>query len=945
MRALRGLMARIAGIFRRRQLDRRLDEELRFHLEMQARELEAGGLGPEEARRAARLALAPGGSTSPLVEAYRAQGGVPALETLAQDLRYAARMLRKSPGFTAVALLSLAFGTGTNCAIFSVVDALLLKPLPVPNANRLVVLRKHGLSGGDDPPPWFSYSAYRHLAEAGSAISGLLAFTYEFTVLARPEAGGASGLATSAAAGAAAPGVETATAQLVSGNFFSLLGASAAAGRTFSAAEDVEPGAHPLAVLSHSFWRRRFGRDPRVVGRVLRIDGAAVTVVGVAPRGFTGVIADVAPDVWLPLTARDLIKYRDDSYTDGPADAEAPVWQQVNYHWLRLVAIRRPKVSAQQASAVLNVLFEREKQAQAATNTDPRGRAEVLSTGLELAPAERGLAGSRGRLGSPLLILMSVAGVVLLIACVNVANLLLARADRRRREMAVRLGIGAGRGRLVRQLLTESLLLAALGGALGLLFAYWGSRFLLGLLASGDASLSLDVALDGRRLAFAAAIALATAVVFGLAPALHSTRLDLASSLKEGGRALAASALRGGGGWGRGRRLPLGRVLVAAQIGLAMLLLVGAGLFVRSLRNLIGVDAGFERDRVVLASVSPRLLGYDKPRLVALYQRLVERLERVPGVRSASLSAYSLLGDSASQSSVVLPGYTPRRGEEMWAMHNVVTPGYFETVGMPLVRGRGFTRQDRLDAPGVALVNETFVRRFLRRGEALGQRFGFGNPKRRRDLEVVGVVKDAKYLRLRESARPMVYTPVEQQPRDLYDVEVRVADGATPAVAGALRHVIAEVDPELPVFAVATMGEQVARSLAAERAVARLSGFFGGLALLLAVIGLYGVMSYDVSRRTGEIGLRMALGAPRGQVIGLVMREAARLTAAGVVAGLAASLALTRLAAGQLFGVQAHDPQTLLLAALAMAAVALAAGLLPARRAADTDPMAALRSE
>jgi predicted permease len=940
MNALRRGLARFLGLFRRRQLDRRLQEELRLHLDLETRELEARGLRPEEARRAARLALAPGGSTSPIEEAYRAQGGVPVLETLAQDLRYALRMLRKSPGFTAVALLSLALGTGTNSAIFSVVDALLLKTLPVPGANRLLLVSKHDIRGGDGPPPWFSYTAYRHLEEARSALSGLLAFTSEFTVLARP--------LTAPAAPAGAAGAETATAQLVSGNFFQLLGAGAVAGRTLGPGDDGQPGASPVAVLSHAFWRRRFGRDPHVVGKVLNVNGASLTVVGVAPRGFTGIFADMAPDLWLPLTARDLIKYRDDSYTDGPADPEAPVWQQVNYHWLQLVAVRRPGVGVQQASAVLNVLFERDKRAQAATDAGARERDQVLQTGLALAPAERGLAESRGRLARPLLILLSVAGVVLLIACANVANLLLARAGRRQREMAVRLGIGAGRGRLVRQLLTESVMLAALGGALGLLFAYWGSRFLIGLLANGDSNLSLDVALDGRRLAFAGGVALATAVVFGLAPALQSTRLDLASTLKEGGGALGGGARRGRGedGGARGRRLPLARVLVAAQIGLALLLLVGAGLFVRSLRNLVNVDAGFERHRLVLAAINPRLLGYDPPRLLLLYQRLVERLERLPGVRGASLSAYGLLGDSASVGTVVVPGYTPRPGEDAWAMENEVTPGYFATVGMPVLRGRGLTPADRQGGPAVAVVNQEFVRRYLSDGEALGRRFGFGNVRHRRDLLVVGVVRDARYLRLRESPKPMVYLTVEQKPRVLYDVEVRVADGAAAAAAaGALRGVLAEEAPDLPVLEVVTMAEQVARSLAAEQAVARLSGFFGGLALLLAAIGLYGVMSYDVSRRTGEIGLRMALGAPRGEVIGLVMRETAWLIAAGVAAGLAAALALTRLAAGQLFGVAAQDPATLLLATLAMAAVALAAGFLPARRAAETDPMAALRCE
>src|SRR5579864_2347136 len=439
MRTLRSWGVRLLSLFRKRRLEARLDEEMSFHLEMQARANEARGMSPEAARRAARLAFSPGGSLEPLKEEVRARRGVPALETLGRDLRYALRMMRKSPGFTAVVLLSLAFGVGANCAIFSVADALLWKPLPVPGANRLVVLGKHD-GTGEDPPPWFSYTAYRHLAAARSVTTGMIAFTSPFTVQVRPAVGGAAAAgagvqALPAAAGGQAPlAYDTATAQLVSGNFFSLLGGRMAAGRAFSAAEDTEPGAHPLAVLSYGFWQRACGRDPRVVGRVLLVDGAPLAVVGVAARGFPGVLADAAPDLFLPLTVRDLVKYRGDSYTDGPRDYDAPVWQQVNMHWLQLVAVRRPGVSVEQAGAVLDMLYEREKQVQAATGVDALHRASMLAAHVRLAPAERGLAESRETLGAPLFILMAVAGLVLLIACANVANLLLARAGRRQQR-------------------------------------------------------------------------------------------------------------------------------------------------------------------------------------------------------------------------------------------------------------------------------------------------------------------------------------------------------------------------------------------------------------------------------------------------------------------------------------------------------------------------------
>jgi predicted permease len=927
MARLRAWSVRFLSLFRRRQLDRRLDEELRFHLDMQARDNQARGMSPEAARRAARLSFAAGGSVEPLKEEYRARRGVPALETLAQDLRYAARMMRKSPGFTAVALLSLAFGIGTNCAIFSVVDALLLKPLPVPEADRLAVLAPS--AAGQDLPQLFSYPAFRRLEQSAAVTAGVVAFTADFQTLVRAEDG----------LGAAGDDRDFARTQLVSGNFFSVLGAGTAAGRTFDEAEDMVPGGHPVAVISHGYWQRAFGRDPRIAGRVLRVNGAAVTIVGVAARDFFGVYADASPDIFLPLTLRDLVKYRGNTWVDGPADLNLPAWQQINLHWLRLMARRRPGVGVQQASSVLNVLFQPDKEAQAATREDAQERADVLAQKIALLPGGRGLAESRERLGRPLVTLMAVAGLVLLIACANVANLLLARADRRRREMAVRLGIGAGRARLVRQLLTESLLLAGLGGALGLAFAYSGSRFLVALVGSADGSLRLDVALDGRKLLFAGAAALATGLVFGLAPALQATRVELAASLQQGARALA------GDGRGR-RRLPFGRLLVAAQIGLSLLLLIGAGLFVRSLQNLMAVDPGFDRDRLVQVSLNARLLGYDENRLAALDDRLLERLAAAPGVRSAGLSLCDLLSGDVRTSTVFLPGFTPRGAESMETHAGIVTPGYFATAGMAVASGRDFLPRDRQGAPEVAVVNQTFARRFLAHRPALGQRFGFGR-KHDRQYEVVGVVRDAKYNRLGDATPPMAFFPAAQN-RDevMRSLLVRVAPGASVStVAAELRRVVAQVNPDLAVLGVATMGDMVDRSLARQRAIARLIGFFGLLALLLAAIGLYGVMSYSVARRTSEIGLRMALGAMRGGVLRLVLAETARLVAAGLAGGLIAALAVTRLAASQLFGIAASDPATIAVATLVMAVVALVAGFLPARRAADTEPMAALRYE
>jgi predicted permease len=971
---LRSWGVRLLSLFRKRRLDRRLDEELRFHLEMQARDNEARGMSPEAARRAARLAFAAGGSLEPLKEEYRARRGLPALETLAQDLRYALRMMRKSPGFTAVALLSLAFGIGTNSAIFSVVDALLLKTLPVPDADRLAILQR---VENRERVPYFSYFAYRQLSDSASVCAAVMAATHRFPVVVKPPAGartpgsvggrlegGAGGGAAGGAGGGAAGGadggtVETAYADLVSGNLFTGLGVGAAAGRTFTAAEDGVPGGHLVAVLGYGYWQRRFGRDPGVIGQTISLNGAPVTVVGVAPSGFQGVFVDEAPDVFLPMTLRDRVKYHSNTFTDGREDLTQPVWNQVNVAWLQLLARRRPGVSLAQARAVLGVLFQRTREAQLATHPDPETRRILEAQTLLLEPGARGKGSWREELTPPLLILSGAAGLVLLIACANVANLLLARADRRRKEMAVRLGIGAGRRRLLRQLLTESLLLAGLGSALGLLFAVWGSRMLLRLVSVGTTPVALDVALDWRKLAFAFAVAAATGVGFGLVPALQATRVDLAASLKEGGRSALATGAAGGGARRGGRgRLPLGRALVAAQIGLSLLLLIGAGLFVRSLQNLMHVDTGLTRDRLVLATINPRLLGYDEARLIPLYDRLVERLEALPGVRAASLSVFLPLSSSMSVTSVELPGSTPPPGKPRLAHIDAVTAHFFAATGIPLLAGRGFEARDRQGAPRVAIVNDTLAHGFFPRRSALGQRFGF-EADAPRQFEIVGVVRDAKYNRLGEKTPAMIYLPVSQGgASDLRVLEVREVSAAgapaagSPAGGGAgaggiagLRRAVAEVEPNLPVLQTATLREQVDHSLARERAVARLTGFFGVLALLLSAIGLYGVMSYSVARRTGEIGLRMALGAARGSVLALILRETARMVAIGVAAGLAAALATTRLAASQLFGLGAQDPATLATATLVLVAVALLAGFLPARRAAVTAPMEALRYE
>jgi predicted permease len=530
---------------------------------------------------------------------------------------------------------------------------------------------------------------------------------------------------------------------------------------------------------------------------------------------------------------------------------------------------------------------------------------------------------------------MAAASLVLLIACANIANLLLARAAGRRKEIAVRMSIGAARGRLVRQLLTESALLAAAGGACGLLVALWGRRLLLAMAAIDPSTLSFDAGLDLRMLAFTAGATLCTALLFGVAPALQATRVEIGAQLKEGGRTLQ------GAGTDRSR-LPLGKLLVIAQVGLSLLLLIGAGLFLRSLGNLSQLQPGFARDHLLMARINPRLLGLSDPQLTNLYQRLLDRAAALPGVRSVSLSLFPLVSGNNRTSSAQVPGYTPRLGESMEMQVMVVTPRYFDTVGMRVVEGRGLEALDRAGAASVAVINQAMARRFFPGGPVAGHRFGLR--KRPDETLIVGVVRDARINSIREAAPPTVFLPAAQNVDALGDLEIRTA-GDPGALAAALRQAVHEVEPGLLVSSIATLEEQIGRSLGSDQAVARLTAIFGLLALALAGIGLYGVMAYGVARRTNEIGLRLALGAHRATILGMVLRETMVLTAIGIAIGLPAAIAAGPLAKSQLFGLTASDPPTLGLATFVLIFVAAITGLLPAQRAASVDPMVALRAE
>jgi predicted permease len=815
-----------------------------------------------------------------------------------QDLRFGIRLLLKNPGFTAVAVLSLALGIGANTAIFSLVDAVLLKLLPVRSPEQLVALDSFNDRGEQRG---FSHPVFEQLRARTSVFSGLFAAN-EGTArmeIVGPESGGQA---------------EQAEVQLVSGEYFQVLGVNAVVGRTLTAADDQTPGAHPVAVLSYRFWQRRFAGDAAVVGQSITLKGQPFTVIGVTPPAFFGEAVGRAPDIWAPLMM------------EPPLGRGVTYLKNVNVNWLRIMARLKPGISEQQAQAALTLSIEQLKAESSDVGKSARNVARI-----EVFPGRQGLPEFRNQFAKPLRILMAVVGLVLLIACANVANLLLARATARQKEVAVRLAIGAGRFRLIRQFLTESLLLAAAGGALGLLFAWWGSRMLLILGSIGAAPLPIDVEPNARILGFTLAVSLLTALLFGLAPALIVTRQEVNSTLKATAQARP--------------RLSLSRPLVVAQVALSLLLLTGAGLFVQTLRNLRTLDLGFAAEQILQARINPQASGYKPEQLPELYRRLLERLNSAPGVRSASFAASGFRTGRSRTCCIAVEGYTHRPNEDREIQILDVTPGYFQTMGLPLYAGRDFAASEASDSkpgefPKVAVINETMARHYFGQANPLGRRFGWGDKEVKYDTEIVGVVRDANYGNLRDKTRSLIYFP--DQGSSL--IVVRAAADST-ALAPTIRQEIQAVDKNLEITSVRTVPQLRDQALVQERLLAKLSGFFSLLALLLASIGLYGVMSYDVARRTHEIGIRMALGAHGPNVLLMILKEALRLVVIGLLAGLAAALAALKLIASLLFGLTATDPLTLTLATLLLLAVAALAGWLPARRAARVDPMVALRHE
>jgi predicted permease len=1008
-------------IWRREKRNQELSEEMQAHLTLAEREAMESGQTAKEARAAARREF---GNVGVAEEVTRDAWGLVWLEQLLQDIRYGLRVLRKSPGFAAVAILTLALGIGANTAIFSLIDAVMLRSLPVEDPSQLVLLKwgartppdTHGyMSAGDctsnlrfgvENPAGnpsgcsFSEPMFQEIAKA-NVFSGTAAFANA----------GRMNLTGNGPATAA-------NGQLVSGDFFRTMGLKPAIGRLLDTTDDT-PTAAPVAVLNYGYWQSAFGGSRDIVGRTIELNGVAFTIAGVAEQRFTGITPGSDYDVWLPLSDGERIS------TSGPfrwqnRQADAAFW------WLTILGRVKPGTPRAQAQAIVSSLFRNEMlhgavpvfhgrdagggpgprpgpptggnaivRRQIATVGGPAPAGGGSPTGLPppgasgaervlmaaptgaapeggphpsaitsapatlskaddnpeitLVPAQSGLTGSRTQYTNPLYVLMLAVGIILLIACANVAGLMLARAAARQKEMAVRLALGAGRARVVRQLLTESIMLSVLGGALGILFAYWGAHAIISFVSSNQARpLGFATGVDLRVLGFTAAVSLFTGILFGIAPTFRGARVDLTPALKEGEGSSTRSG-HAGGKW-----FSIGNALVVAQVALAIVVLVGAGLLVRTLANLRNIDVGFDSHNMLIFGINPELVGYKGTQVDSFYRDLQGRLAETPGVKAASYSMLPLLNNGLMVTSFHWPGTPQDQNSEADMLG--VGPNFFETLHIPFLRGRSFNASDftlsasnsgatPTSAPTPVIVNQAFVEKYLGKENPLGKRFGESpadaNDPANPGYEIVGVVRDAKYNSLRREIHAMMYTP---QSAGGASFELRTA--ADPqAILPAIREVVAQVNTNLPLFDVKTESQQIDRLLFQERLVARLSGFFGLLALVLASVGLYGLLSYEVSRRTREIGIRMALGAQPESVLKLVLREGIVLAIVGASVGIGVALGVMRYLSSMLFDVHANDPLTMIAVAVLLTMVALAACYIPARRATLVDPVIALRYE
>jgi predicted permease len=901
---LRQLARRLGMLVHGRQFDAELEEEMRLHVELRQQEQIDTGMSAGDARAAAQRRF---GNTTVLREKSHIAWGWDWFENLIRDASYGVRAMLRSPGVTLVALLSLALGIGANTAIFSLMDRVLLRSLPVQDPSQLVLF-EDGLDEGISdrfPNPWlYSYPFFREMQKRNQVFSDVAA---AFSMIDNAH-GFVEGRNES----------EAFQVQMVSGSYFPMLGVQAFLGRILNEHDDNSKGGHPVAVVSYAWWTRALGRDPSVLGKKLTLGSTVFSIVGVTPPEFFGTKVGTLPDLWVSLSMQSEIPPGFDGYNDQMSES------------LHLMARVKPGVTLPEATANANLLFQ---QILRGFSTAPLTRENLLEldkTHLELTPMATGFSRLRYRFSGSLKVLMAVVCLVLLIACANIANLLLARSTARVRELAVRQALGAARSRLIRQLLTESLVLALAGGTLGIVFASTASHLIVSIVSDGRAALNLDSGLDLRLLIFTFAVTIATALLFGTIPAFRATRLNVSDSLK-GGRNQAGGAAKG----------PFAKALIVSQVALSLVLLIGSGLFVRSLMNLVNVDTGFNRENVIRMTLDASSAGYkEDERLTGMFQQVEERVTALPGVRAASFSIFSF-NEGTWNNCIWVQGYMHDCPTDV--QHNAVGHGFFSAMGIPLLAGRTFGPQDSATSQKVGIINETAARLFFPAGSPLGLHYG-RTKDHAGDIEVIGVVKDVKYNSLDEKPLPGDYLPYTQNVRYLNEFEVRYA-GDTASVIGAVRQAIHEVDSTLPISDVSTLNQQVERSIANQRLLAQLSAFFGFLAVFLSCIGIYGLMSYVVTRRVNEIGLRMALGAERSHVLWLVMRESLWLVALGIATGAPVALAGDRLISNMLFGLRGTDAVSLLVAVGLLLAVAAIAGYLPARRASLIDPMVALRCD
>lgn len=822
-----------------------------------------------------------------------------------QDIRYALRLLAKNPGFTFVVVVTLALGIGANGAIFSLTDKVLLQSLPVQEPDRLVVLSAYDPKDGPEMASSFSYAMYQDLRDRNDVFSGVIT------------RGGTQMNVSYADQN------ERVRGELVSGNFFDVLGVRPWAGRLFNQDDDRVPGAHPVVVLSYDFWDRRFGKDPAIIGKTILVNERPLTVLGVTPPSFYGINLSNNPDIRVPMMMTPVF------------NPLPPTRLQSRRHqWLSIMARLRPGVSQTQAQASLDVLYRqiREFEAQQMPpSVSTFDREQFLAGRIALMPGDQGLRHLQVELRTSLLLLLGATCAVLLILCANLANLMMARATVRAPETAVRLALGAGRLRLLRQWLTEGVVLSVIGGALGVVIALWLKAGLM-MFIPEDFRVNLKTANDWRLYAFILGLAIALGIAFSLAPAIQAARQTLGSGFRFEARSFTSA----------GRLFSFRSGLILAQVALSLPLLVSAVLMLKTLQNLRAVDTGFARDNVLFASVNPALNGYSPERSMNFYNELLVRTRALPGVASASLASDTPISGGWDQLSVVAEGYTPREGERTSSEMTLVSSDYFKVLGISLLSGRDFNEQDRLGSPKVVIVNEKMARYFFGTTDVLGKRLGLEDVP---DMTIVGVVKDVQYVDLRRSLRRHFYLPTTQENR-LTNMTLHVKTSTDPnVVSESLRAELKALDPHLPLYNIKTLSTEIDQSLIRERLVTWLSSAFGVLATLLTALGLYGVLTFSVARRTREIGIRVALGAQRRDVFRLIMIRGVVLVGVGIAIGLGASFALSRFIGSLLFGVEPNNPVTLIVVSLALIGVALFACYLPARRATRVDPLEALRYE